>query len=204
MDKSIWVLLLLPIIASVIGWFTNYIAIKMLFHPREPKKFLGLTIHGVFPKRQAQVAQRIGNLVATELLSAEEIKATLSRTNPSEGIERHVGKRLDIYFEVTLPLKYPFISRILSKKMKGKIKAEILNEISRTAPGMIAKQVEELSETLDIEKMIEAKVSVVSAEKLEAMIWSILDKEFKFIEVVGAVLGFLIGLVQVGLMLLVR
>ncbi len=32
-------LLLIPIISAFIGWFTNWIAIKMLFHPREPKKY---------------------------------------------------------------------------------------------------------------------------------------------------------------------
>jgi hypothetical protein len=41
-----WILFLLPFIAALIGWMTNYIAVKMLFHPKEPKKFIGITFHG--------------------------------------------------------------------------------------------------------------------------------------------------------------
>jgi len=52
-------LILIPIISAFIGWFTNWIAIKMLFHPREPKKFLGLTLHGIFPKRQKVIAEKL-------------------------------------------------------------------------------------------------------------------------------------------------
>jgi uncharacterized membrane protein YheB (UPF0754 family) len=70
---SIW-LLSIPFISAFIGWFTNWIAIKMLFHPKEPKKILFLTFHGVFPKRQRQFAEKLGKLVSTELLSFKEIE----------------------------------------------------------------------------------------------------------------------------------
>ena len=58
------ILLLLPIIAALIGWFTNYLAVKMLFHPRLPLKIFGFSIQGVFPKRQKQLADKLGTLVA--------------------------------------------------------------------------------------------------------------------------------------------
>ena len=50
------ILLLLPIIAALIGWSTNYLAVKMLFHPRLPLRIMGFSIQGVFPKRQKQLA----------------------------------------------------------------------------------------------------------------------------------------------------
>ena len=66
-------LILIPLISAFIGWFTNWIAIKMLFHPKEPKKILGITFHGIFPKRQQQFAEKLGKLVSEELLSFKEI-----------------------------------------------------------------------------------------------------------------------------------
>ena len=50
-------LLLIPLIGFVIGYFTNYIAIKMLFYPR--KSVLGF--QGILPKRRREIAERIGN-----------------------------------------------------------------------------------------------------------------------------------------------
>ena len=49
----------------------------MLFHPKNPIKFLGFTIQGIFPKRQQQFAKKLGVLVATELLHFDEIAVQL-------------------------------------------------------------------------------------------------------------------------------
>ena len=59
-------IILMPIIGFIIGYFTNYIAIKMLFHPRN--KILG--IQGVIPKRKSQLARNISH-ISPELMPSE-------------------------------------------------------------------------------------------------------------------------------------
>jgi len=44
-----WTWCLFPVIAAIIGWGTNYLAVRMLFHPRQEKRILGLSFQGVFP-----------------------------------------------------------------------------------------------------------------------------------------------------------
>jgi uncharacterized membrane protein YheB (UPF0754 family) len=73
-----WLLIIIPCISAFIGWITNLVAIKMLFHPRQPVRILGLTIQGIFPKRQMQFAQKLGALVSNELLSFDEIEAKIT------------------------------------------------------------------------------------------------------------------------------
>ena len=75
-----WILYLLPLVAALIGWFTNYIAVKMLFHPKNPKGFLFVKIQGVFPKRQKALAQKLGDLVAEELFSVYHNRVPFVRT----------------------------------------------------------------------------------------------------------------------------
>ena len=72
-----WTWCLLPLIAAVIGWGTNYLAVRMLFHPREEMRILGLRIQGVFPKRQQALAEKLGQLVARELFSMEDVRRHL-------------------------------------------------------------------------------------------------------------------------------
>ena len=72
--------LVIPIISAFIGWFTNWIAIKMLFHPKEPKRILGITFHGIFPKRQKIFAEKLGKMISAEFLSFEDIEEKI--TNP--------------------------------------------------------------------------------------------------------------------------
>ena len=53
---------------------------------------------------------------------------------------------------------------------------------------------------MDVETVVREKVEAFSSDKLEEMLLSIMKREFRFIEVVGAVLGFVIGLVQLGIL----
>ena len=101
-----WVLLLLPFIAATIGWFTNYIAVKMLFHPRKPFKFWFITLHGILPKRQVEIAQSVGRMVANDLLSSKDIQERLATKENIRAIIDKIEGTLDEYFEVKFPLKF--------------------------------------------------------------------------------------------------
>lgn len=196
-----WSLLLLPIIAATIGWFTNFIAVKMLFHPKKPIKLGFFTLHGIFPKRQGEIAISVGKMVANDLLKAEDLQERLANKESVLAIIDKIEDTLDHYFEVKFPLKFPLLSKVISPKMRGKIKDEMLEEVEHLAPNLIANQVNNLDQVFDVEKIVTEKVTNLSSDKLEALMLSIIDKELSFIEWVGAVLGFIIGLVQVVMVL---
>lgn len=66
-----------PLIGAVIGYFTNYLAVKMLFRPYKPKKIGKWTLPftpGIIPKRQPQLAKAIGKAVGEQLFTGEDIK----------------------------------------------------------------------------------------------------------------------------------
>ena len=54
-----------------------------------------------------------------------------------------------------------------------------------------------LKSELDLEHIVIQKVSSFSSDKLEEILYQIMSKEFRFVELIGAVIGFIIGLVQV-------
>ena len=197
-----WSLLLLPIIAATIGWFTNFIAVKMLFHPKIPINILGIKIHGIFPKRQGEIAISIGKMVANDLLNTEDLQEKLANKESIIAIIDKIEETLDHYFDIKFPLKFPFLSKVISTKMRGKIKEEMLEEVEDLAPNLIANQVNNLDKVFDVEQIVTEKVTNLSSDKLEELMLSIIEKELSFIEWVGAILGFFIGLVQVGLLML--
>lgn len=66
-----------PIIGAVIGYCTNYIAVKMLFYPRKEIRIWGHRLPftpGAIPKGKPRLAKAIGNIVANTLLTEEDIK----------------------------------------------------------------------------------------------------------------------------------
>ena len=66
-----------PLIGAVIGYFTNYLAVKMLFRPYYPKRIGKIRIPftpGIIPKRKHALAQAIGRAVGENLFTGEDIK----------------------------------------------------------------------------------------------------------------------------------
>jgi uncharacterized membrane protein YheB (UPF0754 family) len=190
-------LLLLPIISAFIGWFTNWIAIKMLFHPREPKKFFFITFQGIFPKRQQQFAEKLGQLVSKELISFEDIKSKLNNPAMIDKAMPHINQRLDEFLKTKLSEHIPLISMFIGNDKIEKIKGSISDELRASLPIMIENVSIEMQKELDIEKIVTDKVSAFSSDKLEEILNAIMKKEFVFVEIIGGVLGFLIGILQI-------
>jgi len=188
-----------PFVAAFTGWFTTWIAIFMLFHPRKPKRFLGLTIQGIFPKRQRQVAEKLGSMVAKELIHFDEIAIQLKNPEMLKNLNPTIEKHLDNFLQVKLKEKLPIISMFVGDGTMQKVKDGMMEEIALLLPEIIHQYTDSLSEKIDIEKMVTEKVSNFSSDKLEEILQSVMKKEFKFIEIIGAVLGFVIGLIQMAL-----
>jgi uncharacterized membrane protein YheB (UPF0754 family) len=190
-------LFLIPVISAFIGWITNWIAIKMLFHPKQPRRFLGITIQGIFPKRQKHIAQKLGSIVANDLLQVHEITANITQEENLKSLTPFIETHIDGFLKTKLKEKLPIVSMFVGDNMLQKIKEGLMEEIEVLLPQLITQYADQLEEKLDIQSMVAEKITNFSSDKLETMLVSILQKEFRFIELIGAVLGFMIGLIQV-------
>lgn len=190
-------LFLIPVISAFIGWFTNWIAIKMLFHPRQPKKILGVTLHGIFPKRQKVFAEKLGRLVSAELLSFEDIQQKITDPQNLEKIMPMIEGHIENFLRVKLSDEMPFLSLFIGNKTINSLKRIFMEELNTLFPQVMKSYSGHLQEELDLEKIVTEKVAAFSSEKLESILFQIMSKEFRFVEITGGVIGFIIGLVQV-------
>ncbi len=194
---------------ALLGWFTNYLAVKMLFHPKEPYTIFnfklgsfqskGITFQGIFPKRQKQIAIQIGKVVADELLSIEDIKEKVVTQDSMDNIFAQVEVKMDNFLEGRMIEKYPLVSMLATKKLKYGIRDQMLEEVKIQLPDMMDKYIQHVEKNLDIQEIITEKFSELSSDRLEQVMNDILSKEFKFIEILGGIIGFLVGLLQGGL-----
>ena len=193
---------LLPFIAALTGWITNLIAVKMLFYPKKPIKIFGLTIQGVFPKRQLVLAEKLGNIVANELFSIDEVLVKLKNEDSQKKAMGFVEAKVDDFINLKLPAQMPMLAMFLSAEMKLKIKTTLLEEITNVIPGVIDGFADDIKKNIDIKEIVYQKVAQFSGDKFEEILFSIMKKEFKLIEVLGGVLGFIIGIIQLLLVIL--
>lgn len=169
----------------------------MLFHPKEPKKILGITFHGIFPKRQQQFAEKLGKLVSEELLSFKEIEEKIIDPDNVAKMMPLVEDKIDFFLREKLSSVFPMISMFIGKNTINQLKLVFMNELESLFPEIIGSYMKNLESQLDLEKMVTEKVSGFSSDKMESILNQIMSKEFRFVEVIGGVLGLIIGILQV-------
>ncbi len=190
-------LIVIPLISAFIGWFTNWIAIKMLFHPKEPKKILGITFHGIFPKRQQQFAEKLGKLVSEELLSFKEIEEKIINPDNLSKMMPLVEGKIDLFLSEKLNIVFPMISMFIGQNTISQLKIVFMQELESMFPEIIGSYMKNIESQLDLEKMVTEKVAGFSSDKMETILNQIMSKEFRFVEIIGGILGLIIGILQV-------
>src|SRR5512133_1357760 len=94
-----------PLISAFIGWFTNALAVRMIFRPRRPMRVLGLfTLQGLVPKRQDELAASIGHTVQQHLLSHGDVLAILNRADLQEALDKEIRERIGFFLGERLKL----------------------------------------------------------------------------------------------------
>jgi uncharacterized membrane protein YheB (UPF0754 family) len=174
----------------------------MLFHPKEPKKILGITFQGIFPKRQVQFAEKLGILVSKELISFSEIEEKITDPKNIQKLMPIVEVKIDEFLRSRLSDAFPIISMFIGENTISQLKAVFMKELETLFPNMIKTYMKSLESSLDLEKIVTEKVSGFSSDKMEDILNQIMSKEFRFVEIIGAVLGFIIGIFQVVLTLI--
>jgi uncharacterized membrane protein YheB (UPF0754 family) len=191
----------LPVIAALIGWITNYIAVKMIFRPRHEIRFAGIRIMGLIPKRKHDLAIKIAETIEKELISHKDIRAILQ----SEDFHLHAGdlikKKIDSFITEKLG-NNRLLALFITPEVSGKFSTMIMEELQKEIPALIDSLFESVEQKIDFRKIIQGKIDDFDISRLESIIYAIASKELKAIEILGGVLGFIVGLVQLFIVLL--
>lgn len=192
MDITLW---LLPVVGAIIGWLTNEVAVRMLFHPKQPLRVPGtsITFQGVLPRRHGDLAASIGQTVADDLLPKAELLAHLDvdsfQTDLVRAVGDHVAERL-----------HGRRLRLLPDNVAHMLVTYVREIVEREAGILIKNLLQQLGgkvvSRIDVQAIVEQKMLQLDLDELERMARRIAGKELQAIVIFGAVLGFLIGLLQ--------
>lgn len=198
--SSTAVLVSIPIIAALIGYVTNYIAVIMLFRPHRPVKLGFATLQGLVPRRQREIASSLGAMIERDLFSSADIQAALSSAETSAEAAAFVDEQVSIFAQ-KISAENPMVGMFMQGPLLEQVKDMLKTQITQAFPQCIARVVDKVEHKLDVSEIVREKVEGFDLTKLEAIIHEVSARELKTIEVLGGVLGFLVGLAQVGLML---
>jgi uncharacterized membrane protein YheB (UPF0754 family) len=188
-------MILTPLVGAFIGWVTNLIAVKMLFRPLRPLRVLGLTLQGLIPRRRTEIAATVARTVERDLLSPGEISAVLHRLDWEGEVSRAVDEIVERRAGALRTL--PFAETVL-EPLKEALARNLLKEVEERRGGLV----DRFRERLDLQEMVVRRLDQYDLAALEALVLKVASRELSAIVWLGALLGFLVGLAQVGLLAL--
>lgn len=197
MNTELFIKLLLIVgIGAGIGWVTNYVAIKMLFRPYKEINLGLFKIQGLLPKRKHEIGESIAEVIQTELVSLQEILKSLDGEKLEKEMSAVIDRILEEKLQSEITKNFPMLAMFLSSDMLEKIKGVIKNSILENKDNIVEMFSNYLKENVDFKGIIVKNVDAFSLEKLEEVTYTLAAREFKHIEVIGAILGAIIGFVQ--------
>ena len=194
-----WKLALIPVVSGFIGWLTNAVAIWMIFRPRRPFSLLGWKFQGLVPKRQPELAKSIGHTVETHLISHNDIEGFLRDPRILEQVDEVLTEQIRTFLDVRLKAISPMVAMFLTGAMREKLEQLLKDEVRGFIPQVATRMIDHVEQNMDFQAIVEEKVRNFDLDRLEKIIREISARELKAIELLGGVLGFIIGLVQLAL-----
>ena len=196
--------LVMILISGAIGWITNWVAIKMLFRPHKEINFGLFKIQGLIPKRKAEIGSGIASIIQNELISVKDVISNIDREEFSKRLNSLIDDVLDKNLKKKVKEKFPLLQMFFTDK--------VAKDVGNTIKDIVMENQEKIfeifsnyaEENIDFEVIISDKISNFSLDKLEEIITLLANKELKHIEVIGAILGMLIGAVQYLITLIIK
>lgn len=192
------------LIGAVIGYITNWLAIKMLFRPREAKYIFGMKLPftpGLIPKEKSRIANKVGETVGTHLLNSDSLSKALkddkikSKFNEvaKEKINQVINSNstLEESLKNTLGENYyalkgnminniakTILESIQEEEFKNKLKFYIVDSIKER----LNKNPEKIIDFINSNKFREVIINTLEEEKTRDIIGKALLKEVKTLE----------------------
>lgn len=195
-DSDFWKYANIPFVAAVIGWFTNWVAIQMTFRPLEFKgirPYLGW--QGIIPSKAIKMATIFVDQTMHRLGTLKEVFEVMGPAEIARHIASVVHERLPRYADEVMFYTHPAVWELLPHAVKHAIYQRLREEMPRRLHDLMHETAENVEDLLDLKHMLierlEGDKNLLNRLFLEAG-----SKEFKFIIRSGFYFGFLFGLVQ--------
>ena len=205
MSKLLVQFLLMVSVGILIGWFTNYLAIKLLFRPYKEINFLFFKIQGLIPKRKNEIIENIAEVVEQELISMTDI-VNKFKNSEIDGevldnlLDKIVGEKLKNSILEKNPLLKMFVNDSLMDKIKEYVKKSILDNKEE----IVEEIVKIVEKKINFKEIMLEKMENFSLKEIEDIILRVSKEELKHIEIIGGILGAVIAIFQFLLMLVIN
>lgn len=196
-------LILIPLLTALTGWTVIRLVIKLLFRPLLPQNTLGFTWQGILPAHKQQIADKVGKLAALEF-SSFSLEEKISDPQNFENVKPLIETHIDDFLRNKLKEQMPMISMFIGDKTISTLKTIFIQEIETLFPQVMQQFAGNLKSKLNLEQVISSRIAGISPAQIENLLYKNMAKEIRMASLFGAIIGLLIGIIQLAIVLYIR
>ncbi len=184
------IFLLIPLISGFVGWFTNWVAVKMMLYPVERR----LGWQGLIPANASELARGLSKVITEKMLTVEDLVGDLrenARGDLGTQIENITNDVIDEFSTTIAPSQWARAN----DDLKAYIRSMIEDGVREVMDNILDDFSEHAKDIVDIEKVM---VDVMDRDCgiFVRVLNDSVAPEFKFIESSGLWFGLLFGVIQ--------
>lgn len=192
---------IMPLSGGLIGLVSDYIALQMLFRPLQPVRFMGLTIQGRFFRRQNEIARGYAALISKQLLTPANLVEEMMHGPLADRLIEQIQKVVRENFEDTIGIAKPAVVWSMGPERYVEMRQFVVEKVIALIPKASKGFDQYAMEALDVQNTIVARMDELTPAQFEGLLRPAFKQDEWKIVACGAVLGFIIGEIQVQMML---
>ncbi len=187
----------LPVFGLIVGYLTNFIALKMIFRPQLPVRIGRVTIQGLFHKRQPEVSRDYARLIAEEIVTPSNIIEAVLKGPYADRVFNMIAKNVKRVIDDQSGLAKPFVAWTVGTRRYIDMKNLAVERIVENLPDAVRSVDAYAKEAMDIADTLTQRLTALPPPDFEGMLRPAFEEDEWILITVGAALGFLVGLGQV-------
>jgi len=187
---------ILPLFGVLVGFITNYLALKLIFRPLNPIHIGKFAIQGMFIKRQVEVATEYAHIVASRILTIENIFEYIIRGPGSEKLKKIVQSQIEHTIDETAGLIKSLVEISTGSKLFNYMSNIACFRFMQELPMNIRHVFGYAENALNLKQILRDKMIELTPVEFEAFLHPVFQEDETTLILIGAVLGGIAGMVQ--------
>jgi uncharacterized membrane protein YheB (UPF0754 family) len=191
------VTLLIPVISALIGWGTNWLALKMTFGPMEYVGIRPFGWQGIIPSKAEKMAGKTVDLLTAHLIDVKELFSRIDPKVVSEELQPILSQMARPMIDSAMQEHMPMLWWLMPDMEKRRLYLQAEQQLPASVKAVMDEMHDDIGTIFNIREMV---VNHIAQDKrvMNRLFMECGHREFKFIERSGLYFGFLFGLVQMG------
>ena len=187
---------ILPLFGLLVGYATNWLALKLIFNPIEPISFLGVTYQGLFIKRQNEVSKEYAYMLAHDIFTFDRIFASIITGPTKDRFVNLITDHANHAIDEAAGLSKPVITLVAGKRSYEKIKNIAIDKTIKELPNSVKPVFPYAEKAMDLENIFRTRMQHLPPRDFVDFLRPVFQEDELKLILVGAVLGMGAGIGQ--------